>query len=67
MLLVLDKSVLVAGLRSSAGASSQVLKHLGKRNFQIAASPGIFLEYEFGIQVWSPAELLQNLRQERGE
>jgi putative PIN family toxin of toxin-antitoxin system len=138
MLVVLDTSVLVAGLRSSSGASSEVLRHLGKRNFQIAASPGIFLEYEevlkrgehrlphdrveaflselaaaicpvqihflwrpqlsdaddelvletainghvraivthngrdfdraaqrFGIQVWSPAELLQNLRNEK--
>ncbi len=140
MLVVLDTSVIVAGLRSSAGASSEVLKQLGNRTFQIAASPGIFLEYEevlkreehrlppdqveaflselaavicpvqihffwrpqlcdaddelvletaingrvkaivthnrrdfepvalrFGIQVWSPAELLQNLRNEKGE
>jgi putative PIN family toxin of toxin-antitoxin system len=50
MLVVLDTSVIVAGLRSSAGASSEVLKHLGKRNFQIAASPGIFLEYEEALR-----------------
>ena len=43
---VLDTSVIVAGLRSSAGASSEVLKQLGQRKFQIAATPGIFLEYE---------------------
>jgi putative PIN family toxin of toxin-antitoxin system len=140
MLVVLDTSVIVAGLRSSAGASAEVLKQLGMHIFQIAASPAIFLEYEevlkreehrlppdrveaflselatviypvqihflwrpqlsdaddelvletaingrvraivthnkrdfervalrFGIEVWSPAELLQNLRIEKRE
>jgi putative PIN family toxin of toxin-antitoxin system len=46
MHVVLDTSVIVAGLRSSAGASSEVLKQLAKRRFHIAASPAIFLEYE---------------------
>jgi putative PIN family toxin of toxin-antitoxin system len=46
MRVVLDTSVIVAGLRSSAGASSEVLRQLALRRFQIAASPGTFLEYE---------------------
>lgn len=46
MRIVLDTSVIVAGLRSRTGASWQVLKQLGERKFQAAASPGVFLEYE---------------------
>jgi putative PIN family toxin of toxin-antitoxin system len=46
MRVVLDTSVIVAGLRSPAGASWQVLKQIGQRKFRIAATPGMFLEYE---------------------
>jgi putative PIN family toxin of toxin-antitoxin system len=46
MRVVLDTSVIVARLRSSAGASAAVLRQLSQDNFQIAASPALFLEYE---------------------
>jgi len=46
MRVVLDTSVIVAGLRSHAGASWQTLKLVAERKVQIAASPAIFLEYE---------------------
>ena len=46
MRVVLDTSVIVAGLRSSAGASGAVLRELNQEKFEIAASPALFLEYE---------------------
>ena len=46
MRVVLDTSVIVAGLRSSAGASGAVLRQMSQGEFQLAASPALFLEYE---------------------
>jgi putative PIN family toxin of toxin-antitoxin system len=46
MRVVLDTSVIVAGLRSRAGASKAVLQQLSWTRFQIVASPALFLEYE---------------------
>jgi putative PIN family toxin of toxin-antitoxin system len=46
MRVVLDTSVVVAGLRSSRGASFQLLHQLADRRFAGAASPALFLEYE---------------------
>jgi putative PIN family toxin of toxin-antitoxin system len=138
MRIVMDTSVLVAGLRSRLGASAGLLKEIAANRVELAASPALFLEYEavlkreehglpaqyvdgflaelalcihpveirfawrpqltdaddemvleaaingqaeaivthnrrdfervalrFGIQVWSPAELLQDLRNEK--
>jgi predicted nucleic acid-binding protein len=80
MRVVLDTSVIVAGLRSRAGASKAVLQQLSWTRFQIVASPALFLEYEevlkrrehraarrFGISVWSPAEMLRILREGEAE
>ena len=46
MRVVLDTSVIVAGLRSSRGASSALLSQLVQGKFIAVASPAIFLEYE---------------------
>jgi putative PIN family toxin of toxin-antitoxin system len=46
MRVVLDTSVIVAGLRSKRGASWAILEWLKRREFQIASSPALFLEYE---------------------
>lgn len=46
MRIVLDTSVLVAGLRSSLGASAAVLKEIAANRVELAASPALFLEYE---------------------
>jgi putative PIN family toxin of toxin-antitoxin system len=46
MRVVLDTSVIVAGLRSSAGASGAVLRQLSQGRFELASSPALFLEYE---------------------
>jgi putative PIN family toxin of toxin-antitoxin system len=46
MRVVLDTSVVVAGLRSSSGASSALLNQLADHKFIGAASPALFLEYE---------------------
>jgi putative PIN family toxin of toxin-antitoxin system len=46
MRVVLDTSVIVAGLRSQAGASWHILKLVAERRLRIAASPAVFLEYE---------------------
>jgi putative PIN family toxin of toxin-antitoxin system len=46
MRIVLDTSVVVAGLRSRNGASRAVLERLNKGEFYLAASPALFLEYE---------------------
>jgi len=46
MLVVLDTSVLVAGLRSRLGASAALLRQVSDGHPQITASPALFLEYE---------------------
>jgi predicted nucleic acid-binding protein len=43
---VLDSSVLVAGLRSRRGASFEVLRRLGEGQFEAAVSVPLALEYE---------------------
>jgi len=42
----MDTSVLVAGLRSSLGASAAVLKEIAANRVELVASPALFLEYE---------------------
>lgn len=44
--IVLDTSVLIAGLRSSQGASYEVLRRLGSGNFAVSISVPLVLEYE---------------------
>ncbi len=44
--LVLDASVLVAGLRSRNGASHALLRLIGERHVTPLAAPALFLEYE---------------------
>jgi putative PIN family toxin of toxin-antitoxin system len=46
MRVVLDTSVIVAGLRSGNGASGEVLHQLSLGHFRLVASPTLFLEYE---------------------
>jgi putative PIN family toxin of toxin-antitoxin system len=46
VLVVLDTSVITAGLRSRNGASNAVLTQIASDNLRIAASPPLFLEYE---------------------
>ncbi|HEV2133840.1 MAG TPA: putative toxin-antitoxin system toxin component, PIN family [Terracidiphilus sp.] len=46
MRVVIDTSVIVAGLRSQKGASWSVLEHADRALFVMAASPALFLEYE---------------------
>ena len=46
MRLVLDTSVLVAGLRSRLGASAALLHLVAAGQVEITASPALFLEYE---------------------
>jgi len=46
MRIVMDTSVLVAGLRSRSGASAALLKEVAANGLQLAASPALFLEYE---------------------
>lgn len=46
MLVVLDTSVLVAGLRSRNGGSNAVLEAVARRKVTMLASPPLFLEYE---------------------
>jgi putative PIN family toxin of toxin-antitoxin system len=46
MRIVMDTSVLVAGLRSSLGASAAVLKEIAANRVELVASPALFLEYE---------------------
>ena len=43
---VLDTSVIVAGLRSRRGGSNAVLRIVGQRGFSLLATPPLFLEYE---------------------
>jgi putative PIN family toxin of toxin-antitoxin system len=44
--IVLDTSVIVAGLRSRNGASFAVLERLSRNVFKLVATPPLFLEYE---------------------
>ena len=44
--LVLDTSVVVAGLRSSLGAANAVLRFVAQRRLILIATPPLFLEYE---------------------
>jgi putative PIN family toxin of toxin-antitoxin system len=46
MLIVLDTSVLVAGLRSRLGASAALLREIAASRVELVASPALFLEYE---------------------
>jgi putative PIN family toxin of toxin-antitoxin system len=46
MRIVIDTSVLVAGLRSRSGASAALLKEVATNRVELAASPALFLEYE---------------------
>lgn len=46
MRIVLDTSVLVAGLRSSLGASHRLLRLIPQEKVDAAATPALFLEYE---------------------
>ena len=46
MTLILDTSVLIAGLRSSLGASFALLDLVGSGRFTIGLSPALVLEYE---------------------
>lgn len=46
MRVVVDTSVLVAGLRSRSGASAALLKEVAANGLQLVASPALFLEYE---------------------
>ncbi len=44
--IVLDTSVLIAGLRSPRGASFEVLRRIGSPDFEISLSVPLVLEYE---------------------
>ena len=46
MRIVMDTSVLVAGLRSRLGASAAVLREIAANRVELVASPALFLEYE---------------------
>lgn len=46
MRVVIDTNVLVAGLRSSRGASFLLLRHLGTELFEFAVSVPLVVEYE---------------------
>jgi putative PIN family toxin of toxin-antitoxin system len=46
MRIVLDTSVLVAGLRSRSGAGNAVLRLVAERRLMLLATPPLFLEYE---------------------
>ena len=46
MRLVLDTSIVVAGLGSRNGAANAILQRVAKENFTLLASPPLFLEYE---------------------
>jgi len=46
MRIVLDTSVVVAGLRTRLGAGNAVLRQVASRRLVLLASPPLFLEYE---------------------
>lgn len=52
---VLDTSVLVAGLRSRRGASHSVLRLVGRRRFETVVSVPLVLEYESALKRQSRA------------
>jgi hypothetical protein len=71
MRVILDTSVLVAGLRSQLGASAVLLREVARgklelvaridrRDFEKAAA-------RFGIAVHSPAEILHRIKPEGGQ
>ena len=53
--LILDTSVLIAGLRSSLGASFVLLDLVGSDRFTIGLSAALVLEYEATCMKWLPA------------
>jgi len=46
MRIVIDTSVLVAGLRSRSGASAALLERIASGKIHLLATPAVFLEYE---------------------
>jgi putative PIN family toxin of toxin-antitoxin system len=52
---VLDTSVLVAGLRSRLGASFQILSRIGTNEFDVVVSVPLVLEYEDALSRHSTA------------
>ena len=44
--IVLDTSILVAGLRSRSGASNELLRRVARGRLTALATPALFLEYE---------------------
>jgi predicted nucleic acid-binding protein len=52
---VLDTSVLVAGVRSRRGASFELLNRLGTGEFEVAVSVSLVLEYEDALLRHVPA------------
>ena len=46
MRVIIDTSVLVAGLRSQLGASAVLLREVARGKLELVASPALFLEYE---------------------
>ncbi|MDP9194494.1 MAG: putative toxin-antitoxin system toxin component, PIN family [Acidobacteriota bacterium] len=59
MRVVIDTSVLVAGVRSRRGASFQVLSRIGTGDFDIAVSVPLVLEYEDVLLRHMPATSLK--------
>jgi len=55
---VLDTSVLIAGVRSRGGASFQLLSRIGTGAFDIAVSVPLVLEYEDALMRHLPATAL---------
>lgn len=54
MQIVLDTNVLIAGLRSSKGASYRLLRLIGGEKFQLNVSVPLVLEYEATIKRLTP-------------
>ena len=46
LIIVLDTSVVVAGLRTRLGAGNAVLRLVAERRIQLVATPPLFFEYE---------------------
>src|ERR1700744_1817567 len=46
MRVIIDTSVLVAGLRSQLGASAVLLREVARGKLELVTSPALFLEYE---------------------
>lgn len=47
---VLDTSVIVAGLRSRSGAGNALLRLVARRRLRLLATPPLFLEYEDALK-----------------